>query len=83
MIKHHEATIKEGRPKNYTYLKSVSADLDGPAKTNLLFVLCVRKGLIILLNVRYHHGTLMNTFKYQKPHQIKILYAKKGKEKVI
>ena len=30
------------------YLKRVSADLDGPANTNLLLVLCVKKGLIIL-----------------------------------
>lgn len=42
-------------------MNKVSDDLDGPAKTNLLLVLCVRKGLIILLNARYHHGTLINT----------------------
>lgn len=41
--------------------KRASEDLDGPAKTNLLFVLCVKKGLIIRLKARYHHGTLMNT----------------------
>jgi hypothetical protein len=74
MIKHQEGKIKEARLRNCTYLKRVSADLDGPANTNLLFVLCVRKGLIILLNVRYHHGTFMNTFKYENPHQIKILF---------
>lgn len=44
-------------------MKRVSADLARPAKTNLLLVLWVRKGLIILLKARYHHGTLMNTFK--------------------
>lgn len=32
-----------------TDLKRASADLDGPAKTNLLLVLWVRKGLIIRL----------------------------------
>lgn len=42
------------------YLKRVSADLEGPEKTSLLFDLWVMKGLIILKNARYHHGTLMN-----------------------
>jgi hypothetical protein len=48
-------------------LKRVSTDFDGPANTNLLFVLCVRKGLIILLYARYHQGTLINTFNNPKP----------------
>lgn len=44
------------------HLKRVSVDLEGPAKTNLLLVLWVRKGLIILFTARYHHGTLMKTW---------------------
>jgi len=47
----------------FIYLKRVSADLEGPANTNLLFVLCVRNGLIILFTAKYHHGTLINTYK--------------------
>ena len=43
------------------YLNRVSTDFAGPAKTNLLLLLCVRNGLIILLTARYHHGTLMKT----------------------
>jgi len=31
-----------------TNLKRVSGDLDGPAKINLLLVLCVKKGLIMV-----------------------------------
>jgi len=45
-----------------TYLKRVSADLEEPANTNLLLVLCVRKGLIILEKARYHQGTLMKIY---------------------
>lgn len=45
----------------FTNLKRVSADFDGPANTNLLLVLWVIKGLIIVWNARYHHGTLINT----------------------
>lgn len=52
--------------RQHTYLNRVSADLDGPANTNLLLVLWVKKGLIILLKARYHHGTLINTFKTPK-----------------
>jgi hypothetical protein len=42
-----------------TNLIRVSADLEGPTKTNLLLVLWVKNGLIILFTVRYHQGTLM------------------------
>lgn len=42
--------VRERETARYfvTNLKRVSADLEGPAKTNLLLVLCVKKGLIIL-----------------------------------
>jgi hypothetical protein len=45
-----------------TYLKRVSADLEGPANTNLLLVLRVRKALIILEKARYHQGTLIKIY---------------------
>lgn len=52
--------IKKEKETEMIYLKRVSADLDGPANTNLLLVLCVKNGLIILEKARYHQGTLIN-----------------------
>lgn len=56
----YDETLKKGEGK--TYLKRVSEDLEEPANTNLLLVLCVRKGLIILEKARYHQGTLIKIY---------------------
>lgn len=61
--KYDQRQLDKGKNEtNLTHLKRVSADFDGPANTNLLFVLWVRKGLIILLKAKYHHGTLIKIF---------------------